>query len=61
MKIILKRKQNMGKQKYKMLHKIIETKDNMYLMIGKSQGYILIKEKMSKELVEFIKNKAKYL
>ena len=50
-----------AKVEYKMLHKIIETKDNMYLMIGKSQGYILIKEKMSKELVEFIKNKEKYL
>lgn len=45
------------KVEYKMLYKVIETKDNMYLMIGKSQGYILIKENMSKGLIEFINNK----
>lgn len=46
-----------AKIEYKMLHKIIETKDNMYLMIAKSQGYILIKEDMPKGLIEFINSK----
>lgn len=52
-----KTKSGEAKIEYKMLHKIIETKENMYLMIGKSQGYILIKEKMPNGLVEFINSK----
>lgn len=56
-----KTKYGEAKIEYKMLHKIIETKDNMYLMIAKSQGYILVKKDMPKGLEEFIKNKAKYL
>lgn len=47
------------KVEYTILYKIIETKDNMYLMLGKNQGYALIKEKMPKELKEFIISKKK--
>ncbi|MCI9038470.1 MAG: YcxB family protein [Clostridia bacterium] len=54
-----KTKYGEAKVKYKMLYKVIETKDNVYLMIGKSQGYILIKENMPKGLLEFINNKYK--
>lgn len=48
-----------AKVEYKMLYKVIETKDNVYLMLGKNQGYILIKENMPKGLLEFINNKYK--
>ncbi len=55
-----KTKYGEAKIEYRMLHRIIETKDNMYLMIAKSQGYILIKENMPKGLVEFINSKKVY-
>ena len=54
-----KTKYEEAKVNYKMLYKVIETKDNVYLMIGRSQGYILIKENMPKGLLEFINNKYK--
>ncbi len=45
------------KIEYKMLHKIIETKTNFYLMIAKNQGYILIKENFPEGLADFLRNK----
>lgn len=45
---------------YKIEHdkilKIIETKTHFYVMIAKNQGVILPKEKMSKEMIEYVKN-----
>ena len=46
-----------NKIEYKDLYRIIETKDNNYLMIAKNQGLILKKENCSKELQEFLNKK----
>ena len=43
---------------YKYLYKIIFTKTNVYLMIGKVQGYMLIKENFPEGLEEFLKSVA---
>jgi len=43
------------KVKYENLYKIIETKTNLYLMIAQNQGFIIVKENCSPELIEFIK------
>ncbi|MBR5558802.1 MAG: YcxB family protein [Oscillospiraceae bacterium] len=39
---------------YTKLHKIIETKTNFYLMISKTQGFVLVKENMPEGLAEFL-------
>jgi len=48
--------------KYSELTKIIETKTNFYLMIDNAQGYIIVKNNCSPELISFLselKNKIK--
>ncbi|MDD3922522.1 MAG: YcxB family protein [Endomicrobiaceae bacterium] len=56
-------KQPIGEAKieYKKLSKIIETKTNFYLMIANNQGYMLLKDNMSEELISFIRDKSKAL
>jgi len=39
---------------YDKLYEILENKTNFYLMIGDNQGYLVLKEKCSKELISFI-------
>lgn len=43
------------KVQYENLYKIIETKTNLYLMIAQNQGFIIVKENCTPELIEFIK------
>lgn len=52
-------KTKFGEQKveYKLFYNTIETIDNFYLMMGKNQGYILIKSNMSDDLIKFLRNK----
>lgn len=45
-----------SKIEYEKLHKIIETKTNVYLMISKNQGYILVKENFPDGLDAFLKS-----
>lgn len=40
---------------YEKLYKIIETETNFYLMISKTQGFVLVKNNMPEGLAEFIK------
>ena len=40
---------------YSMLHKVINTKTNVYLMIAKNQGYMLIKSNFPEGLEDFLK------
>lgn len=40
---------------YENLYKIIETKTNLYLMIAQNQGFIIVKDNCTSELIEFIK------
>ena len=42
--------------KYSDIYKIIETDKNIYIMVAKNEGYILLKSNCSKELIEFLKN-----
>jgi len=42
------------KVEYAYLYKVLETETNFYLMIAKNQGYIILKENCSEELVKFI-------
>jgi len=44
-----------AKIEYNMIHKVIETKTNFYIMVAQNQGYIISKEICSDELVEFLK------
>ncbi|MCH5316831.1 MAG: YcxB family protein [Eubacterium sp.] len=45
-----------AKIEYALIHNIIETETNFYIMIGNNQGYVIIKSNCSPELIEFIKN-----
>jgi len=45
-----------SKIEYSKLDKIIETETNVYLMIAKNQGYMLLKENFPNGLSEFLKN-----
>jgi hypothetical protein len=42
---------------YEKLDKILETKTNFYLMIAKNQGFMISKENMSDEMMDFIRKK----
>ena len=42
--------------KYSDIYKIVETDKNIYIMVAKNEGYILLKSNCSKELIEFLKN-----
>lgn len=42
--------------KYSDIYKIIETDKNIYIMVAKNEGYILLKSNCSKELIEFLKS-----
>lgn len=44
------------KLEYNKLHKIIETKNNFYLLIAKNQGYILTKSTFPSGLEDFLRN-----
>ena len=39
---------------YSYLYKVLENDTNFYLMIAKNQGYIILKENCSEELIKFI-------
>ena len=41
---------------YDKIYRILENDTNLYIMISKNQGYIIIKENCSVELIDFIKN-----
>jgi hypothetical protein len=41
---------------YKNLHKILETETNFYLMLNKTQGFVLVKDNMPEGLSDFLKN-----
>ena len=41
---------------YDKIYRILENDTNLYIMISKNQGYIIIKENCSQELIDFIKN-----
>ena len=41
---------------YEKLHKIIETKTNFYLMLNRTQGFVLVKDNMPQGLAEFFKS-----
>ena len=43
---------------YEKLHKIVETKTNMYLMISENQGFMLKKSEMPSGLEAFLRKKA---
>ena len=43
-----------GKYQYNELYSIIETQTNFYLMLSHKQGYIIIKENCSPELIQFL-------
>ncbi len=43
---------------YEKLHKIVETKTNMYLMISENQGFMLKKSEMPNGLEAFLRGKA---
>lgn len=45
------------KVSYEKLYRILETDQNFYLMYGKNQGAILVKERCSQELMEFLRKK----
>ena len=49
------REEALVKREYEKLYKIIETETNFYLMISKTQGFVLVKNNMPEGLVEFIK------
>ena len=40
--------------KYSDIYKIVETDRNIYIMVAKNEGYILLKSNCSKELIEFL-------
>ena len=42
--------------KYSDIYKIVETDKNIYIMVAKNEGYILLKSNCSKELIEFLKS-----
>ena len=42
--------------KYSDIYKIIETDKNIYIMVAKNEGSILLKSNCSKELIEFLKS-----
>lgn len=44
-----------SKIEYKSLYKIIETKNNFYLMLSNLQGHIIIKNNCSPELINFLR------
>ena len=41
---------------YKKLHKIIETDTNFYLMLNKTQGFVLVKDNMPEGMAYFLKH-----
>ena len=45
-----------AKIEYSLIHNIIETETNFYIMIGNNQGHVIIKSNCSPELIEFIQN-----
>lgn len=45
-----------SKIEYNSIYKIIETKTNFYIMISTVQGFIIVKENCSSELINFIKS-----
>lgn len=42
---------------YNKLYKVIETKENFYLLIAKNQGYIIVKKNCSEDLIKFLNEK----
>ena len=44
------------KLEYSMIHKIIESDSNFYIMKNEKRGYIIVKSNCSPELIEFIQN-----
>ena len=41
---------------YEKLFKVLETETNFYLMLSKTQGFVLVKANMPDGMVEFVKN-----
>lgn len=54
---IVKQKMGEAKVEYSQLNSIIETKDNLYLMIAINQGYMLKKSNFPDGLENFLKSK----
>ena len=47
---------SLSKIEYSLIHTIIETETNFYILTGENQGYVIIKNNCSPELIEFIQN-----
>ena len=45
------------KVEYTKLYKVLETKENFYLLIGRNQGIIIEKRNCSDKLIQFITDK----
>ena len=48
--------ENEEEYEYEKLYKITETETNFYLMISKTQGYVLVKDNMPEGLADFLKS-----